>query len=215
MRIALLVLATTGALLPWLLGAPPTHACSVGPDFDPITASDVIVGGRITGWELIENITRWDPKSGEPQPTDDSSYFGLPSYDPIRLSMTVDSVYKGQMPTEIELVAANTFEVIDGQGYWVGANGACGAFDSDPTGHYWILGLNEDDFGRLRPNRGLTFSSSEVLESHLGPASLPTGGGAPGTSDSSRALMSIAGGVALITASTVILQRTAFRPPVP
>jgi hypothetical protein len=212
MRIALVVLATAGAMVPWLIGAPLTHACSVGEDFDPIAASDVIVGGRITGWELIENVTRWDPKSGEPEPTDDPNYFEAPTYDPIRLNVTVDKVYKGSVPASIELVAANTYEILDGQGNWVGASGACGAFDSDPTGHYWILGLNEDDFGRLRPSRVLVFDSSEVLEARLGPASLPTSGGAPHTTNASDAhLMSIAGGIALIAASGAVLRRTAFQ----
>ena len=139
--------------------------------------------------------------------------------------MTVETVYKGAVSRDIELVASNTFEFYNGQGHWVGAGGACGAFDWDPTAQYWILGLGEDDFGRYWPNLPSVFLHGidepegdwydhvvANLESRLGPASLPVTGGAPGESGASdEHLMSIAGGLALVAASALVLQRAAFR----
>jgi len=139
--------------------------------------------------------------------------------------MVVDQVYRGPSAAELELVAGNTFFRHEGQDYWVGSGGSCGAFDWDPTGQYWILGLGKDDFGRYRASlpsvwlAGIDEPTGEHydlvvadLESHLGPASLPNTGGAPGASGASDDyLMSIAGGLALIAASAVVLQRTAFR----
>ena len=66
--------------------------------------------------------------------------------------MTVDRVYKGTVPTRIQMVAGNTI-LVGATNQWVGASGACGAFDADPTGQYGILGLYLDNFGRYRPHR--------------------------------------------------------------
>lgn len=223
MRIALLVLATAGAMLPWLIGAPPIHACSVGPDYDPVTASDVIVGGRITGWSVIKNATTWGPKANDPVPADDPNYYGLAT--PIRLTMAVDQVYKGRAPERLDMVADNTFVRLGNHDYWVGSDGSCGAFDWDPTGQYWILGLSNDEFGRHRPGLpsvflrgldepvGVAYDYYDAyLESRLGPAALPITGGPPGTTGASDTkFMSIAVGLALIAASAVIVQRTTFR----
>ncbi len=137
------------------------QACSAGPDYDPIAESELIVGGHITGWQLVENVRRWDPRSSEPEPTGDPNYWGPASFDPIRLAMSVDRVYKGTSAAEIEPFSANTMSILAEGGankyQWVGASGACGAFDSDPTGGYFILGLASDQFGRLHPSILRTF----------------------------------------------------------
>lgn len=145
-------LASVAAIMGMLWGsATPAEACSAGPDYDPIADSEVIVAGRFTGWQLIENARRWDPKTDD-EPIDDPNYYG--PYEPIRVHMEVERIYKG--------TAANTLEVMDGASLhvydhepryvWAGSSGACGVFDEDPTDQYAILGLNKDAFGRYRPN---------------------------------------------------------------
>ena len=86
----------------------PARACSAGPDYDPVADSEVIVAGRFTGWRLLENARRWDPKT-EAEPIDDPKYYG--SYDAIRVHMVVDRVYKGAVAPAIEMVAGNTLSV--------------------------------------------------------------------------------------------------------
>jgi hypothetical protein len=136
--------------------APDVVACSVGPDFDPVGAADVIVGGLITDWELIEDATVPDWKKDQDY-NDDPDYYG--PYDAIKLQMQVDRVYKGSVPVDLEMVSGNTYQ----NGHWVGSSGACGAFDFDPTGKYWILGLIRDDFGRLHPGLpGLFYWGTEL-----------------------------------------------------
>jgi hypothetical protein len=133
-----------------LLNAPAAFACSYDADFDPVRDSEVIVGGRFVGWELIEDAIRWDPKRGM-NPPDDPRFYG--PYDPIRLSMAVDRVYKGTAPANVEMVSGNTYN----GGQWIGSSGACGAFDSDPTRRYAILGLTTDKYGRYHPSLGRVF----------------------------------------------------------
>jgi hypothetical protein len=185
----LAALTIAGFLLP--TSAQPAYACSVGPDFDPIASSDVIVAGRITGWELITDFVRWDPKQSD-QPLDDPRYYG--PHDPIRLELAVERVYKGGLPATIEMVTANTLMVStqDGRTHyeWVGAIGSCGAFDFDPTGKYVVMGLSLDQHGRYSPTRPLTFFiGDDPPESYDGtmlrvvapllPGTLPTSGGLP------------------------------------
>jgi len=162
MRVRVLFgVASVAAVVGMLWGSvTPARACSPGPDFDPVAESELIVGGRITGWKLVENVRRWDPKSSQPEPTADPNYWGPASFDPIRLAMSVDRVYKGTSAAEIELFSANTMSISPEGGvnkYVWGSGASCGAFDNDPTGGYFILGLVADQFGRLHPSLLLTF----------------------------------------------------------
>lgn len=131
--IPLAALAIAGLLLP--TGAPPAYACSVDPDFDLVAESDAIVGGRFTGWEIAGA-------------TDPSSL-----WVPVRVHMRVDRVFKGDVPSEIDIVDSRSlhdysqFEDHDPKYVWAGASGACGAFDFDPTGVYAIMGLWEEEDG--------------------------------------------------------------------
>ncbi len=208
------VLASVGML--WG-SVTPAAACSVGPDFNPVTESDVIVGGRITGWELIENFERLDPKTRQ-VPVDDPNYYG--PYDPIRAFMIVDRVYKGDVPGQIDLVAGNTLWASGGAYSWVGASGACGAFDTDPTGQYWIMGLRIDEFGRYRPSRPLTFyvgaeptgdsyEQALAMMSAFGAVVLPVGGGPPST-PSAPAFPTLPGAVALMLVLLAFLLGASF-----
>ena len=143
----LLAVAMTTALLA-RSAAPVAYACSGG--FD-LTATDLVVGGTITGWEEIPDALEW--RGGVDAPSD-PDFYG--PYTAIRLQMAVDAVYKGSAGRRLEMVSGNTV-IARGQGdtteyQWVGSSGACGAFDYDPTGLYWVLGLYEDEYGRLFPS---------------------------------------------------------------
>jgi hypothetical protein len=142
----LLVVATTAMILP-PGGATVAHACSGGGK--PVEDSDVIVGGRVAGWTRIANFTQF--KGGPELPFDDPNWYG--AYEPIRVELAVDRVYKGTAPPTVEIIDGSS--LLGNQ--WVGASGACGAFDSDPTGKYIIFGLAIDDFGHYRSNRLLNF----------------------------------------------------------
>ena len=168
----------------------PAHsalACSVGPDYDPIAASEVIVEGRITSWEFIDHALR---PTGKEDPPDDPDYYG--PYDAIRIDMQVARIYKGSVSEELTMVAGNTvLKQMDGSVAWVGTSGACGAFDADPTNGWFVLGLSTDNWGRYHPSllklfyvgddpSGTAYTGSvERLAARLGPASLPNGGGPP------------------------------------
>jgi len=229
-RLALPLAALTLVGL-WLsAGSRPANACSTGPDFDAVRDSEVIVAGRIIGWELIENVTRWDHIT-EPEPYDDPNYYG--PYDPIRVGMSVSQVLKGSAPSKIDLVAGNTLLVQEESGEdrysWVGTHGACGAFSSDPTDMYAILGLRIDDFGRYHPSLPLAFfigpeppgSFDDPRLAGLAPllpGSLPSAGGTPLAGESTRDTpwLTIALGAAVagagVAATTAWLAKRRLRP---
>jgi hypothetical protein len=140
--------------------------------------------------------------------------------------MSVDRVYKGSSAAEIELFAANTLSVSTQGGassyQWVGSSGACGAFDSDPTGGYFILGLFRDELGRLHPSLPLMFyfgpqpptGSGDVIDARLEQLglsvwSLPSGGGPLRTADDSglAALALVVLGPVACLAGAVLLWR--------
>ena len=167
MKLVLLLLAASGTLAGLFVEPRSAFACSVGEDFNPYRDSDVIVGGRITDWEIIPEAIRWEVRKDDPksyiEPNDNPNYYG--SYEPVRFFMDVDTVLKGSASGRIEMVAGNTLSLYpldDGalEYVWVGSSGACGAFDFDPTGKYAILGLNMDRFGRYHPSLPLTFFNS-------------------------------------------------------
>lgn len=175
------VLALVAALLlsaTFVVLAEPQHAlaCSVSPDFDPVASSDAIVEGRFLGYEVLAN-------EGQNSST-----------IPIRLTMDVSRVFKGD-------VQAEGFSIVDESSLWLntpklrwsGSGGNCGTFNEDPTGSYWILGLSTRDDGNFSPSGPLVFFRGDGpsgqtygdavarITSQLDSASLPptgTGGGA-------------------------------------
>jgi hypothetical protein len=226
---ATLLLLPIGVTLAALLLEPRSaFACSVGEDFNPYRDSGVIVGGRITGWEIIPDAIRWEVRKDDPkryfEPNDNPNYYG--PYEPVRFFMDVDRVLKGSASGRLEMVSGNTLSLsplYDGalEYAWVGSSGACGAFNSDPTGKYAILGLGLDTFGRYTPSLPLTFfigdePAGEAYDRALArlyssAAALPNGGGPPsadsGPSDWALATTFGAGGAALLAASAYLLRR--------
>jgi hypothetical protein len=172
----------------------PARACSVGPDYDPIAESDVIVSGRFTSWHLIDDATRLDDERLKLDPNyyleiqNDPKYYG--PYDPIRVQIRVDRIYKGSAFETIEVIDGASLEVYDHDPkyVWVGASGACGTFDFDPTGSYAVVGLTRADDGSFRAGRFRLFyigpQPPETYDSRplsyvapLLPGTLPNGGG--------------------------------------
>jgi hypothetical protein len=183
------------------------YACSAGPDYDPVAASDVIVKGRFLGYEVLPDA----PLPGLAE--DDPKYdFTRDAYVPVRVDMAVERVLKGQVqgsiitlvdPVSLEppYPGHDTYE-------WIGASGACGAFDWDPTGKYAVMGLFELDDGTYRPHRMLWFSvgdspqgewyqyALERIASFPGAAGLPALGSGPAGSSGASAATIVAAGVA-------------------
>lgn len=131
------------AVIVWPLTNPSqVSACSVGPDFNPVESSEVIVKGTVVRWEEV------------------SSPSGPGIYQPIRLTIQVDSILKGE-PAQVLYVydVASLIRRDQGPigGTWGGSGGACGAFDFDPTGKYVVLGLWRSDDGALQSVRPQTF----------------------------------------------------------
>ena len=109
----------------------PVVACSAGPEYNPVAASEIIVAGWCEAWDVAPAGEVTGP------------------YAPIVVTMSVDEVFKGSAPREL-MVADGASRAADA---WVGASGACGAFDADPTGMYAILGLRRDVDGYLHAHR--------------------------------------------------------------
>jgi hypothetical protein len=99
------------------------QACSAEPGYDPIESSDVIVGGRFQGWQEANDLAI----EGD--------------FTPIRVKMTVDRAFKGEVAHEITVIDRRSLISYGGERAWAGSSGACGAFDVDPAGMYAILGL--------------------------------------------------------------------------
>ncbi len=199
------------------LASSPAYACSAGPDFDPIAASGVIVEGRFLGYEVLPDA----PLPGSTGKGTNDAYI------PIRVDMTVERVLKGN-------VASSTIAIIDrrtlGPPYpghdeyeWIGASGACGAFDADPTGFYAIMGLSQNDDGTFGSSRFQVFYLGERpggagydralqrMASFPGAAALPALGSGPGASVSGpTATLTVAGIMAMmgtVLLSLVVLSR--------
>jgi hypothetical protein len=164
-------------------------SCSADSTFNAVEASDVIVGGRITGWtrrdDLIERTT----------------------YTPVELHIEVAHAWKGALsPGDVIIDGASLYQP-PGQPdvLWAGGGGACGALDHDPTGWYAVFGLRRDESGALRTNRLTTFWLRETPydlamfgERGLG---LPaTGAGSSSRAFPSAVIMMLAAGVVMIVA---------------
>lgn len=175
-------------------------ACSADETFDPVAESDVIVGGRIAGYEEL-------PVG-----------FDRPPFVPIRLHLDSAVVWKGTIAPDALIVdAASLYPLRDAADQpttnrrWVGSGGACGAFDEDPTGAYVVLGLMRQPDGTLRTNRLTTFyigrapydaSGVADLNARLG---LPVVGGAAPPRDGHRlALYSLGMGLAFVVLGSAL-----------
>ena len=124
--LASVVVASAGISV---ITSPPSvaSACSC-PDCDPVRDAWIIVGGRIGKWQRI-SIER---------PPETSSLA------PISVEFTVEHVYKGSAPaslTLIDLASLDTYSSDDNP-RWAGGSGACGSFDWDPTGQYFIAAIS-------------------------------------------------------------------------
>lgn len=156
---AALTAASVMLMIDWL-DAPSGYACSVGPDFNPVESSDVIVEGRFTGYEILPDAPlpglETNPKTGEP---------ARDAYVPIAVSMRVERVHRGYVPTEeIMLVDPRSLSPVpsgESEYTWMGSGGACGTFNSDPTGQYALIGLTENDDGTYAPSGPRTFFIGE------------------------------------------------------
>jgi hypothetical protein len=120
--------------------------CSAGGDWDAVAESDVIVGGRISGYETMP----------------DASAQGM--FTPVRLDMRIDHVFKGPYRGEAIVDRASLVlypeEVVAAGGRavdWAGSSGACGALNHDPAGWYGVFGLRRQADGTLQTNLLTTF----------------------------------------------------------
>ncbi len=184
------VIAALGVLLGIALvigavGARRALACSAGPDFDPIQDSDIIVEGRLVGYEVLSETP---PES---------------IYLPVRVDIDIQRVYKGSVTTEVLGIFDYGSLIADSSGYvWSGAGGSCGAFDSEPTGRYGIMGLIKRKDGTYASNRLLWFffgdgPNGEAYQRALTRLSLLPGAGfGPGNDDSGIGFLVPAAGLA-------------------
>ncbi|MCH7698877.1 MAG: hypothetical protein IH865_08075 [Chloroflexi bacterium] len=190
---------------------PSVHACSAGPDWDPVAESAVVVAGRLTGWEEVSDDV-------------------LPNFKPIRVHMNVDRVYKGPPGlTDISFVdSASLYFTASAPEdlMWAGSSGACGAFDSDPTGVYAVMGLWEAPDGELHAGRLHTFffgeepggqdyeRALERMASFPAAAALPALGTGPAQSASPNHLITAVAalGTALLLASLSIRYMSKKKP---
>jgi hypothetical protein len=120
-------------------------ACSVGPDFDPIAESEVIVGGYIRDWRERPDVV--------------SSV--LPGFMPVEIDLRIDHTWKDaydgapildRRSFRVEVVQ-NTGEMLR---HW-GSGGSCGALGGEPEGMYAVFGLSRDEDGNWAPSLPTTF----------------------------------------------------------
>ena len=154
------VLATLIGVAALSIQTTPVHACSTSEDFDPVAESDLIIAGRMLGFEIIEkNVVDTEPAEQDKGKGNVGSGFSR-----IQVEMTVETIYKGALegPT-ITLTEGRSLVVYDHEPFhvWAGSSGSCGAFNSDPTGTYAILGLNRGDDGTYSPHLPLGFFMGE------------------------------------------------------
>lgn len=202
----------------------PAFACTVGPDFDPVATSDMIVEGRFLGIEVLPDA----PLPGlEDEPEGGKYDFESDAYVPVRVDMSVERVYKGEVATDvIAIVDPRTLgPVLPGseEYWWIGASGACGAFDFDPTGWYAIMGLTERNDGTYETSRPIVFfmgdgpsggeyeQALERMASFPGAAELPALGYGPSGQSDHVPMALIAGGVVALggtlAAAGVLMRR--------
>ena len=162
-------------------------------------------------WELAPELNRGD------------AYLG------IRVEMAVQRVWKGQIAEEVitMLDSASLGPPYPGHDEyeWVGASGACGAFDADPTGFYAIMGLSQRDDGTFGSSRFLVFylggdaggeqydRALQRMASFPGAAALPALGSGPNAAGSA-ATLTVAGIMAMMGTALVslaVLSRIRFR----
>ncbi len=185
----------------------PVHACSPGPDFDPIAESAIVVGGRLVSWEIASGEAREDLSIG--------------SFPDIRVHMTVDQVFKGPSDLgQLSFIDGNSLVISvgpDGEDVCAGSGGGCGAFNADPTGAYTLMGLSRGADGEYSSSLPNTFflgdaPSGEAYESALvrmasfpAAASLPALGSGPAPSTTNPLVAAVAAlGAALLAASFAI-----------
>ncbi len=186
----------------------PVHACSAGPDFDPIAESAIVVGGRLTNWEIASGEAHEDLTTG--------------SFPDVRVHMSVDQIFKG--PSDLEQVSfidSNSLIIAvgtDGEDVWSGSGGGCGAFNADPKGVYALMGLFRSADGEYSSGLPRTFflgdepageaydRALERMASWPAAASLPAlgTGTAPSTTSNHLVVGAAALGVALLAASFAI-----------
>ncbi len=203
------------------LAPTPAYACSAGPDFDPVASSVVIVEGRILGYEVAP---------GAALPGSEEARAGS-AHVPAQFEMTVERILKGDVsdPTFEFVDAASLSHALDEQGrhQWWGSGGACGAFDSDPTGRYAILGFWQDLEGVLHSSIFQVFyigddADGKVYDIALqrmaswpGAAAVPALGSGPGAGETgSTQAITVAAVLAAIGATLLglgILSRVRFR----
>ena len=126
-------------LLP-LLTVQISYACSAGEDFDPVAQSDVIISGRVVGWQPL--VTNPD----------------VNDFIPIQITLDIDRTYKSSMSGQVSVIDVASRQAISStEAIWVGGAGPCGAFSEDPTHSYVILGLTRQRDGAYHSDRPRTF----------------------------------------------------------
>jgi hypothetical protein len=111
---ALLVLALCAILSADALMPQSASACTLPANFDAVAASDVIVEGRVVGWNEV----------AESQ---------------ITYEVDVVRTFKGADATGESLTIDDFGSRV--QGGWESSGGLCGTFAGDPTGMYIVVGL--------------------------------------------------------------------------
>lgn len=144
--VILLSLAGGVGALPLLEQVRVAHACSC-PDCDAFRDSPVVVRGTVTGWEFVRDAAGNPVEHVEDEPAC-ADPTRQPHSRPIRLSVSVTAVYRGQAPAVI-LLEESLYDryvraegsPVTGEWLWPGAAGVCFAMASDPTGRDAMLAL--------------------------------------------------------------------------
>jgi hypothetical protein len=174
-------------------------ACSVGPDFDPIAESEIIVGGYVTSW-------RERPDLRGPAVA--------PGFMPVEIDLRVDHSWKGSYDGD-PIIDPRSFrvEVVENTGetlrHW-GSGGSCGALGGEPVGLYAVFGLRRDELGNWSPSLPLTFYLNRApydpasVTAYGRPLALPVAGAPTAAGDNESrvpVVLAVASGLIAVAAS--------------
>jgi hypothetical protein len=140
------LLAAFGSVLPALAPHSIAHACTLGPVSWRFHDAEVVISGRVQGYELVEG------------------YAGDTDRTVVRFGLIVHEVYKGEVPKQ--------FAFIDSGVHWnaemstILPDGTCGGLAGEPTDAYVLLGLHRNVLGELTTSGAFIFFRGQ---SHLAP----------------------------------------------
>ena len=105
-------------------------ACSYPAEYNPVNESEMIIGGRVAGWDLYEG----------------DEFEGFNAI-PVVFHIEVDQVIKGSAAPTVDFVDTWSLDKLSGPNMWNSSVNTCAGFVQDPSGSYLVIGLQPVEGG--------------------------------------------------------------------